>query len=86
MKQKDIALIIAVVAVSAIASFFISKQIFGSPKSTQQKTEVVQAITSDFPTTDKRFFNKEAFDPTQQITISQNQNPNPFTGTSGTTQ
>lgn len=84
MKQKDIALIIAVVAVSAIASFFISKKIFGSPNNTQKKAEIVQAITAEFSTTDKRFFNKDAFDPTQSITIGQNQNPNPFTGSGGT--
>lgn len=86
MKQKDIALIIIVVAVSAIASFFISKAIFGSPNNTQQKAAVVQAIDKQFVGTDPRFFNDQAFDPTAKITIGENQNTNPFTGPSGASQ
>jgi hypothetical protein len=78
MKQKDIALIILVVGISAIVSFIISGKLFPSPKNRQQQVEVVQAITSDFPPPDSRYFNKKAFDPTQPITIGQNANPNPF--------
>jgi hypothetical protein len=82
MKQKDIALIVAIVFVSAIISLFVSKAIFASPKNRQQEVEVVQSITADFPKPDKRYFNKQSFDPTQLITIGQNANPDPFSGTS----
>jgi hypothetical protein len=78
MKQKDIALIAAVVVFSAIVSLLVSKVIFTSPKNRQQEVEVVQPISSSFPQPDKRYFNKNAFDPTQTITIGQNANPNPF--------
>lgn len=78
MKQKDIALIVIIVFVSAVISFFVSNAIFGSPKTRQQQVEVVQPITADFPKPDPRYFNNQAFDPTRIITIDQNANPNPF--------
>jgi hypothetical protein len=81
MKQKDIALIIIIVAISAIASLLVSKALFVSPKNRQQKVEVVQPITADFPRPDRQFFNSQANDPTKLITIGQNSNSNPFSST-----
>lgn len=83
MKQKDIALIVVIVFISAIVSLFVSKAVFASPKNRQQQVEVVQPITSDFPAPDSRYFNTQAFDPTKVITIGQNANPNPFSTTTG---
>jgi hypothetical protein len=80
MKQKDIALVILIIAIAGMLSFFISKQVFAPPKNRQQKVEVVQPITADFPKPDERYFNDQAFDPTQTITIGQNANPDPFSG------
>ena len=82
MKQKDIALILVIVFISAIISLFVSKAVFGSPKNRQQQAEVVQPITSDFPKPDSRYFNAQAFDPTKAITVGQNANANPFSSTS----
>jgi hypothetical protein len=82
MKQKDIALILVIVFASAVLSFFVSNLIFGSAKNRQQQVEVVQPITANFPKPDSRYFNKDAFDPTKQITIGQNTNPDPFSGSS----
>jgi hypothetical protein len=81
MKQKDIALIVIIVFFSAVISLLISKAIFAPPKNRQQQVEVVQPLTADFPKPDSRYFNNQAFDPTQLITISQNANPNPFSST-----
>jgi hypothetical protein len=78
MKQKDIALIVVIIFISAIISLFASKAVFGSPKTKQQSVEVVQPITADFPKPDPRYFNDKAFDPTRVITIGENTNPNPF--------
>lgn len=78
MKQKDIALIAIIVFFSAIFSYFISNAIFASPKNRQQQVEVVQPITADFPAPDSKYFNSNAIDPTQTITIGQNQNTDPF--------
>lgn len=82
MKQKDIAMIIVVVFVSGVLSFFISRLFFAAPKDRQQKVEVVDVITSDFPTPDKKYFNKDSINPTQLIHIGDTNNPNPFNGTS----
>lgn len=78
MKQKDIALILVIVFISAIASLFISKVIFAPPKNRQQRVEVVRPITADFPTTAPQYFNANANDPTKLITIGQNANTDPF--------
>ncbi|HSW37403.1 MAG TPA: hypothetical protein VLG37_03490 [Candidatus Saccharimonadales bacterium] len=78
MKQKDIALIIIIVFISAVLSLFLSKMLFASPKNRQQKVEVVEPISADFPTPDSRYFNTQAFDPTKLIKIGDNTNPTPF--------
>ena len=78
MKQKDIALILVVVFISAIISVFTSKFLFASPKNRQQPVEVVEPISSDFPPPDQHYFNDKSFDPTQLITIGNNPNPDPF--------
>lgn len=82
MKQKDIALIIVIVAVSGVASFFLSNWLFASPDKREQKVEKVEAITADFPTPDRKYFNNQSIDPTQLIQIGESTNPNPFTGAS----
>lgn len=78
MKQKDIALIIVIVFISAVASLFISKLLFTSPKNRQQQVEVVQPISADFSMPDNRYFNDKAFNPTRLIKIGDNTNPSPF--------
>lgn len=80
MKQKDLALILVIAFFSAVVSLLLSNVIFSSPQNRQQQAEVVQPITADFPQPDDRFFNKDAFDPTQEITIQQNNNTDPFSG------
>ncbi|MGF7228511.1 MAG: hypothetical protein ACQR33_00815 [Candidatus Saccharibacteria bacterium] len=82
MKQKDIALIIIIVFISGIASFFISNLLFASPSNRQQKVEVVEAITPDFPTPSSKYFNNQSIDPTQLIQIGNSTNPDPFNGAS----
>jgi hypothetical protein len=81
MKQKDVALIIVVVFISAVVSFFVSNFLFGSPANRQQKAEIVQPITANFSQPDSRYFNSNSIDPTQLIQIGNNNNTNPFNGT-----
>ena len=80
MKQKDIALIIVVAFVSAIMSVVISGKIFAPPKNRQQKVAAVQAISTDFPKPDSKYFNSSSIDPTQLIQITNNANTAPFNG------
>jgi len=78
MKQKDIALIVVVIFISAIVSVVVSKVLFASPAKRQQQVEVVQPISDEFPAPDTHYFNNKAFDPTKLITIGDNTNPVPF--------
>ena len=81
MKQKDIALIIVIAAISGFASYFISHLIFAKPANRQQKVEVVDVITADFPRPSDKYFNTNAIDPAQFIQVGDGNNPNPFKGT-----
>lgn len=78
MKQKDVALIIVVVFISAVISIIVSKSLFASPKNRQQAVEVVDPISSTFQEPDSRYFNNQSIDPTKLIKIGDNSNQNPF--------
>lgn len=80
MKQKDIALILVVVIVSAIISFVLGRLIFASPSDRQEQVEVVDAITTDFSFPDAKYFNEFSINPTRLIQISDNSNNAPFRG------
>jgi hypothetical protein len=82
MKQKDIALIIVIAAISGIISLIVSGKVFVTPANRQQKVEVVDKITTDFTTPDKKYFNAQSIDPAQAIQLSNGDNQNPFNGTS----
>lgn len=81
MKQKDLALIIVVVAVSSVLSLLISNKLFASPANRQQQVDAIGVITSTFPTPDSKYFNTNSIDPTQLIRIGNNTNQAPFNGT-----
>lgn len=78
MKQKDIALIVVIAFISAIASLIVSRILFAPPQNRQQAVQVVPAIVADFATPDTRYFNSNSIDPTQLIQIGDNNNTNPF--------
>ena len=80
MKQKDIALIIIVVFISAVFSLIISNYLFASPNNRQENVEVVEPISAEFkvPKSDDKYFNAQAIDPTQIIKIGDNNNQQPF--------
>jgi hypothetical protein len=80
MKQKDIAVIIIVAFISAIASFVISGKIFVAQKN-QQQVEVIDHISADFEQPDSKYFNTSSVDPTQLVQIGENTNETPFNST-----
>lgn len=49
MKQKDLALLGGILVLSVIISLVLSSLIFGSSKDRQQKVEVVDSISAEFP-------------------------------------
>lgn len=78
MKQKDISLIIIVSFISAVLSVFISNMIFSSPKNRQEKVEIIDKITADFPKPDSKYFNDKSINPTVVIPIEPSTNERPF--------
>jgi flagellar basal body-associated protein FliL len=82
MKQKDLALIIVIVVVSAVVSLFLSRMLFASSSSRQQQAAIVPAISPTFPSPDTAYFNTSSVDPTQLIQVGNNNNTNPFDGSS----
>lgn len=78
MKQKDIALIIVVVAISGVVSFFVAKALFATSKDQHLKAESVQPITTEFAQPSNKYFNAQSIDPTQQISIGGTENNAPF--------
>jgi hypothetical protein len=81
MKQKDLAVLIVVAAVSAVMSLFLSNMFFSSPKNRAQKVETVDVITADFPSPNKSYFNNESVNPAQLVQIGPSDNQNPFNKT-----
>lgn len=78
MKQKDIALIIVVVAISGLISFFVAQYFFLKPGSKVLKAEFVQPITTTFTQPDSKYFNQYSVNPTQQIEIGDGTNTAPY--------
>ena len=78
MKQKDWLIIAMVVIVGGIFSLILSNLLISSPKNRSEKVEVVDVITDQFSTPDKKYFNESSFDPTRIIQIGDNGNTKPF--------
>ncbi len=81
MKQKDVAIIIVIAALSGVISFFISNKIFVTPENRQQNVEIVDPISTEFKEPDSRYFNKDSINPTRSKTVQDKTNENPFNGT-----
>ncbi len=80
MKQKDIATIIAVMAVSGLLSFFVGRFLFATPQDRQMKAEVVDTISTEFTQPTTKYFNDKSINPTLPIRIGDGSNNAPFTG------
>ena len=81
MKQKDLALIIVVIFLSAVISLLLSNMFINSPKNRQAQVEVVDPIVAEFDgSPGTKYFNEQSINPTKLIQIQDNQNPSPFSG------
>lgn len=80
MKQKDIALILIIVVISATFSFILSGFLFNSESQRSEEVEVVNPITADFEQPNPDYFNSSSRNPTATIIIGENGNQEPFSG------
>jgi hypothetical protein len=78
MKKNDIALIVLIVSMSLVISYFIVKAIIGSPKNQQTTAEVVEPIKPDLVQPSNKIFNRDAINPTVVIQIGNPSNQQPF--------
>jgi hypothetical protein len=78
MKQKDIALILVIVIVSGMMSFFVARMLFTTDKDRQMKAEVVDPISMEFEQPSNKYFNANSLNPTLQIQIGNDVNVTPF--------
>jgi hypothetical protein len=79
MKEKDVALIIVIVFISGILSFFVSNNFISPPKH-DLKAAKVDAITAEFNEPSNIYFNEKSVNPTQLIRIEDNTNQSPIDG------
>ena len=78
MKQKDLAVILAVAGISTLIAFVAANILIGNPKNRQAEIKVLSPISSTFPTPDTMYFNKDSINPTKPVQISPNDNQQPF--------
>ncbi len=83
MKRKDVAVLIAVGAITGLISLIISSLIFSVPKKQSSKVPAVDTITTSLPDVKndpayQSFLNPGALDPAQPVQIGNTQNNAPF--------
>lgn len=78
MKKTDIALLILVIAVSGLITYFVANSLLASPKKQSTRVEVVEAISSDITEPDKTIFYKGAINPAVPIQVGNSANQQPF--------
>ena len=78
MKQKDIIVLIVVVIVSGVSSYFLANLLFGGEKNYTLKAPIVEPISSTFDTPSEQYFNKNSIDSSKTITIGDSTNTDPF--------
>lgn len=77
MKQQDVAILIIIVFVTVVASFFMANK-FITPSSQKLSSKKVTPITADFQLPDDKYFNEQSINPTVRIQIAPNTNDQPF--------
>ena len=79
MKQTDIAMLILIISLSLVFSFFVGNAVFGGESNRSTEVEVVEPITAEFPDPDENIFNAKSINPTQTINIGGSKSTDPFT-------
>ncbi|RWZ79520.1 MAG: hypothetical protein EOT04_01250 [Candidatus Chaera renei] len=78
MKKNDIALLIFIVSVTAVLTYFVGRLVIGEPKARSVMVETVTPISPDITQPSPSVFNKDAINPTVPITIGKPANLPPF--------
>lgn len=69
MKKSDIAMIVLIVSLSVMIAYFIAKAMIGDVANQSVKVKTAEPISATLVEPDKSVFNKEAINPTVEVTI-----------------
>ena len=69
MKKSDIAMIILIVSISVLVSYFIAKSVIGDVSNQSVKVKTTEKISTDLAQPSAAVFNKDAINPTVEVTI-----------------
>jgi len=78
IKQNDIAVIILVVSISLVASYFIGNAVINTDANRSTEVEQVAPISPEFAQPDTSIFNDSAVNPTELIKIGSGGSDTPF--------
>jgi hypothetical protein len=81
MKKTDWALIILIVILAGVISYFVASALLPAPNKDPQSVPTAEAITSSVnkPASDSTIFNADAINPTVRVTIGDQSDKPPFT-------
>lgn len=78
MKKSDIALLILVVSVSVVISYFVGQAVLGGSVAKPVEVETAEPISADIVEPSPDIFSSNAINPTVQIKIGETTNQQPF--------
>ncbi len=79
MKKSDWALIILIVAIVGVASYFIASALLPAPTKNPQTVPTAEPITAEITEPSDKIFNDNAINPTVRVTIGDQSVRPPFT-------
>jgi flagellar basal body-associated protein FliL len=72
MKKTDIAMIILIVSISVLVTYFVAKAVIGDVSKQSVKVKTAEAISAELVQPDPAVFNTNAINPTVEVTIGGN--------------
>ena len=83
MKKTDLAMIVLIAGVSAVAAYFIASSIFGGMSEQGVKVKTIDAITSVVVEPDTNIFNDNSINPSIEVNINSTDGTSTDSTTSG---
>ena len=69
MKRTDMAAVIFIASLSVLVAYFVASAVIGRPASETVKVKTATPISADIDQPDPSIFNKDAINPTVEVTI-----------------
>lgn len=79
MKKSDWAMIVLIVSIVGLTSYFIVGAILPSPGSNPESVETAESISKDYEEPSEKIFNSDAINPTVKFKIGDQGSEEPFT-------